>query len=159
MVRLKGGGGQPPQASGELNHDEFELQAYKDATAAKFTEVQNSFEAFCSQQNQFRTDIMEELRLLRVGSKASADQVDSSSLQFGSLPAISSRVKIPATSGTSMTGTSSEGMVGSNTTTFPLNLSHNEVILGLNSEMNSEIVGIVGTPAASGTIVCSDRSN
>lgn len=159
MVCLKGGGGQPPQASGELSHDEFDLQAYKDATAAKFTEVQNSFEAFCSQQTQFRTDIMEELRQLRVGSKASADQVDSSSLQFGSLPAISSPVKIPATSGTSITRTSSEGMVKSNTTTFRLNLSHNEVILGVNSEMNSEIVGIIGTPVASGAIVCGERSN
>lgn len=62
MVRLKGAGNQPPQPVGELSHVELDLQAHRETAEAKFSEIQSSFESFCSQQSQFRTDILEELR-------------------------------------------------------------------------------------------------
>lgn len=146
MGRLKGAGSQPPPPSSDaLNHVEMDFDVHRAATEAKFSEIQNSFESFCNQQSQFRNEIMEELRQLRVGPKTLADQVDSNPLQFGTLPAVSSPVRAPATSDVSMTVVSTEVVGQGNSTNtepgmrngsrgFPLNLSHQEVILGLNSE-------------------------
>lgn len=46
----QGGGVPQPQLSGEPSHVEIDLQVHREATEAKFNEIQSSFESFCSQQ-------------------------------------------------------------------------------------------------------------
>lgn len=141
MVR-KGGGNPTPPASVELSHVEFDLQIHRDETTAKFTELQETMASVKAQQSSFQAAILEELRQLRVGSKSPVTETtDLNSLQFGSLP--SSSVLI-ASSGTSDTSSSaaisaSEGII--RVAPHPqFNLSHNDVILGVNTEHTSAMI-------------------
>lgn len=137
---------------------EIDLQIHKEATKAKFNEFQSSLEAFCSQQAQFQTDILEEFRQLRLGPNSPVSQVDLVPLQFGTLPATSSPVRVPTSTYTSSSMVAlSEGNIQKSPSNCPLNLSHNEVILGLNSEINASTVEIPSSVAISGAMICSNR--
>lgn len=115
-------------------------------------------------------DILEELRKLRVGPKTVTDQGDSNTLQFGTLPAVSSPIRMPTITNILVTLMGSEAVVhGSSVDAemvvhraspgFPLNLPHNEVILSLNSELKvkTTVVGNAGVAATSGAMVCRDK--
>ncbi|KAM5554117.1 hypothetical protein ABKV19_026048 [Rosa sericea] len=87
MVKQKGtGGGALAQGSGELSHVEFELQIHKDHTTAKFDELQTTLNVYQEALNSFRTEMLEELRSMKVTSAAVEDRPDASLLKFGSLP-------------------------------------------------------------------------
>lgn len=70
MVRLKGGGNPPSQSSGEPTLVELDLQTHREETTAKFGELQESLEALRTQQTLLCSEIMEELKQLRLGRLA-----------------------------------------------------------------------------------------
>lgn len=68
-------------------------------------------------------------------------------LKFGSLPVTSSPVKTPTASETSsIMATVAEGNLNLTSIRTTLDLTHTEVILGLNSEMSTELFTIPGAP-------------
>lgn len=146
MVRKAGGNPPPPPPSPphsrELSHVEFDLQIHRDETIAKFSEIQESMESVRAQQNSFRAEILEELRQLRVGSKQPIVEVtDPNLLQFGTLPSSSGLMTSTGSGDTSSSSTSvaSEGTI--RISPHPhFNLSHNEVVLGLNTETTTAMV-------------------
>lgn len=142
MVRKAGGNPPPPPPSGEISHVEFELQVHRDETTANFSEIRESMESMKAQQNAFRAELLEELRQLRVGSKTPVTEAtDPLPLQFGSLPSSSGLI---ASSGVGDTSSSSaiatsEGTIR-NSPHPNFNLSHNDVILGLNTAHSTAMV-------------------
>lgn len=177
MGRLKGAGPQPlplpgePPLLGEPSHVELDLESHKAAIEAKFSEIQIAFESFCNQQSQFRTDILDKLRQLQIGSKAPVDQGDSNPLQFGTLPPAPNPLRTQATSNVSGTVVISDVVARDESTStetrerrvssgFPLNLSHHEIVLSLNSELNvgNDAVGNSSLVATSGVMVCREKS-
>ncbi|KAL6199101.1 hypothetical protein ACLB2K_028888 [Fragaria x ananassa] len=81
---------------GDVSHIESELQAHKDLTASKFTELQTILNVQQDSFNSFHTEIMEELRSMKTLSAIAADRLDSSLLKFGSLPPATSAPLHPA---------------------------------------------------------------
>lgn len=146
MVRKAGGNPPPPPPSPphsrELSHVEFDLEIHRDETIAKFSEIQESMESVRAQQNSFRAEILEELRQLRVGSKQPIVEVtDPNLLQFGTLPSSSGLMTSTGSGDTpsSSTSVASEGTI--HISPHPhFNMSHNEVVLGLNTETTTAMV-------------------
>lgn len=158
MVRLKGGGNLPSQSSGEPTPVEIDLQTHREETTAKFSELQESLEAFRTQQTLLCSEIMEELKQLRLGRLTLGEQDDPPVLKFGSLPTASSPVKTPVASETSsMTVTTAEGNLNLSTTRSTRDLTHTEVILGLNSAMPTELITISGAQSQANTVVDNNR--
>lgn len=159
MVRLKGGGTLPSQSSDEPTPVENDLQTHKEETTAKFGELQESLEAFRTQQTLLCSEIMEELKQLRLGRLARGEQDEPSVLKFGSLPATSSPVKVPAASETSsMLVPTVEGNLNLSTTRSTRDLTHTEVILGLNSELSTELITISGAQPQANMVVSNNRN-
>lgn len=136
MVRQKVGVNPPqlPPRCGELNLVEFDLQVHRDETSAKFSEIHEFMESMRALQNSFRSEILEELRQLRVGAKTPVSAAEPIPMQFGTLPS-SSRLGGHSV-GVDTSSSSTQVVPDANIrhSSHPqFNLSHHDVILGLNS--------------------------